>query len=141
MSSSLHFRRVERRRTGRVAVCADITIQGINEQNEKFRVLTRSLSVSGHGGLTVMNVPVNVGQTLYLYNVSSRQKAECKVVAMKPEFDGKNIVAFEFVNPPANFWKVFFPPMGAKPLRRPLATPPAPPSIHEPESEITIEYE
>ena len=141
MSSSLHFRRVERRRTGRVAVCADITVQGVNEQNEKFRVITRSLSVSGHGGLTVMNVPVNVGQTLYLYNVGSREKAECKVVALKPELDGKSIVAFEFVNTPENFWKVFFPPMGAKPLRRPIATLPAPLALPEPEPEITIEYE
>ena len=118
--STLHFRRVERRRTARVAVFADLTVQGFNDNNEKFKVQTRSLSVNGHGGLTVMDVPVSVGQTLFLVNENSRQKAECKVVSLRPGDDGKTIVAFEFTSPHPNFWKVFFPPAGAKPLRRTL---------------------
>lgn len=117
--STLHFRRVERRRTARVSIFADLTVQGINDQNEKFKVQTRSLSVSGHGGLTVLDVPVSVGQTLFLVNDNSRQKAECKVVSIRPGGNGKTIVAFEFVAPPENFWKMSFPPAGAKPLRRP----------------------
>jgi c-di-GMP-binding flagellar brake protein YcgR len=116
--STLHFRRVERRRTARVAVFADLTIQGLTDSNEKFKVQTRSLSVNGHGGLTVLDVPVSVGQTLFLVNENSRQKAECKVVSLRPGDDGKTIVAFEFTSPHANFWKVFFPAAGAKPLRR-----------------------
>jgi len=118
--STLHFRRVERRRTARVAVFADLTIQGFTDSNEKFKVQTRSLSVNGHGGLTVLDVPVSVGQTLFLVNENSRQKAECKVVSLRPGDDGKTIVAFEFTSPHVNFWKVFFPPAGAKPLRRSL---------------------
>lgn len=118
--STLHFRRVERRRTTRVSVFADLTVQGINEQNEKFKVHTRSLSVSGHGGLTVLDVPVSVGQTLLLVNDHSREKAECKVVSIRPGGNGKTIVAFEFLAPPANFWKMSFPPAGAKVPRRSL---------------------
>jgi c-di-GMP-binding flagellar brake protein YcgR len=118
--STLHFRRVERRRTGRVSVFADLTVQGINEQNEKFKVQTRSLSVSGHGGLTVLDIPVSVGQTLLLVNDHSREKAECRVVSIRPGGNGKSIVAFEFLTPPANFWKMSFPPPGAKHLRRSL---------------------
>jgi len=117
---TLHFRRVDRRRTARVAVFVDLTIQGFNERNEKFKVHTRSLSVNGYGGLTVLDVPVSVGQTLFLVNESSRQKAECKVVSMRPGDDGKTIVAFEFTAQQSNFWKVFFPPAGAKPTRRSL---------------------
>ena len=118
--STLHFRRVERRRTTRVSVFANLTVQGISEQNEKFKVHTRSLSVSGHGGLTVLDVPVSVGQTLILFNDNSKQKAECKVVSLRPGGNGKTIVAFEFVSPQANFWKMSFPPAGAKNLRRSL---------------------
>ena len=118
--SPLHFRRVERRRTGRVSVLADLTVQGMNEQNEKFRVRTRSLSVSGHGGLTVLDVPVSVGQTLVLVNDHSEQKAECRVVSLRPGGHGKTIVAFEFLAPAANFWKMSFPPAGTKALRRSL---------------------
>lgn len=115
---TLHFRRVERRRTARVTVFADLVVQGISEQNQKFKIRTRSLSVSGHGGVTVLDVPVSVGQTLFLVNDNSREKAECKVVSVRPSGNGKTIVAFEFVTAPANFWKMSFPPAGAKRLRR-----------------------
>ena len=132
----LHFRRVERRRTGRVSVFVHLTVQGMNEQNEKFRVQTRSLSVSGHGGLTVLDLPVSVGQTLVLVNDLSKQKAECRVVSLRPGGNGKTIVAFEFLAPAANFWKMSFPPAGARALRRSLPTPAArikehsSPSVH-----------
>jgi c-di-GMP-binding flagellar brake protein YcgR len=118
--STLHFRRVERRRTARVAVFADLTIQGFTETNEKFKVQTRSLSVSGHGGVTVLDVPISVGQTLFLVNDHSKQKAECRVVSLRSAGDGTSIVAFEFVSSPSNFWKMSFPQAGAKPLRRSL---------------------
>ena len=118
--STLHFRRVERRRTARISVFADLTVHGVNEQNEKFKVQTRSLSVSGHGGLTVLDVTVSVGQTLLVINDNSKQKAECRVVSLRPGGNGKTIVAFEFVTPPEDFWKMTFPAAGAKPLRRSL---------------------
>lgn len=120
--SALHYRRVERRRTARVAVFADLTVQGITADNRKFRVHTRSLSVSGYGGLTVLDAIVTLGETLLLVNINSRQKAECKVVSIWPGSDGKTIVAFEFTSPSPNFWKMSFPPAGAKPLRRAVAT-------------------
>jgi c-di-GMP-binding flagellar brake protein YcgR len=117
---TLHFRRVERRRTARVAVFVDLTVQGLNENNEKFRIQTRSLSVSGYGGLTVLDAVVHVGQVIVLVNENSRQKAECKVASVRPGGDGKNIVAFEFLCPDANFWKISFPPAGSRTLRRSL---------------------
>jgi hypothetical protein len=120
--STLHFRRGERRRTARVSIFADLTIQGINGQNEKFKVRTRSLSVCGHGGLTVLDVPVSVGQTLLLINDHSKQKVECRVVSLRPGRDGKTIVAFEFLAPPANFWKISFPPAGARARHRSTPT-------------------
>jgi len=118
--STLHFRRVERRRTARVSVFADLTVQGINERNERFKVHTRSLSVSGHGGLTVLDVPVSVGQTLVIVNEKSKQNAECRVVSLRTGSNGKTIMAFAFLAPSANFWKMSFPPAGARSLRRSL---------------------
>ena len=115
---TLPFRRGERRRTARVSLFADLTVQGITEQNERFKVRARSLSVSGHGGLTVLDVPVSVGQTLILVNDHSKQKAECRVVSLRPGGKGKTIVGFEYLEPQANFWKMSFPPAGARPLRR-----------------------
>lgn len=118
--STLHFRRVERRRTTRVTVFADLVVQGISGENQKFKIRTRSLSVSGHGGLTVLDVPVSVGQTMFLVNDNSGEKAESKVVSVRPGGNGKFIVAFEFLAPPANFWKMSFPPAAARLLRRSL---------------------
>src|SRR5690348_17494546 len=91
--STLHFRRVERRRTPRVSVFADLVVQGISEQNQKFKIRTRSLCVSGHGGVTVLDVPVPVGQALFLVNDNSSEKAECKVVSVRP---GGYHLAFRF---------------------------------------------
>ena len=115
---TLHFRRVERRRTPRVAVFANLTIQGYDEENEKFRIQARSHSVSGHGGMTILDTPVVLGQTLLVTNESSGQKTECRVVSVRPVADGKHVVAFEFIAPNANFWKMTFPVKGTKPLRR-----------------------
>lgn len=116
--ATLHCRNGERRRTARVSVFVDLTVQGIDEQKQRFKIRTRSLSVSGHGGLTVLDVPVSVGQTLILVNEHSKQKAECRVVSLRPGGNGKTIVSFAFLAPPANFWKMSFPPAGAKTLRR-----------------------
>jgi c-di-GMP-binding flagellar brake protein YcgR len=118
--STFHFRRIERRRTARIAVFADLTIQGFNEKNEKFKIQTRSLSVSGHGGLTVLDAAVTAGQKLFVVNEISKQKAECKVVSVRTGSDGKNVVAFEFASPQPNFWKMTFPAAGTKPFRRSL---------------------
>ncbi len=115
---TLHFRRVERRRTPRVAVFANLTIQGYSEDNEKLRIQTRSHSVSGHGGMTILDTPVVLGQTLLVTNESSGQKTECRVVSVRAVADGKHVVAFEFIAPNANFWKMTFPVKGTKPLRR-----------------------
>ncbi len=115
---TLHFRRIERRRTPRVAVFANLTIQGYSEDNEKFRIQTRSHSVSGHGGMTIVDTPVVLGQTLLVTNESSGQKTECRVVSVRAVTDGKHVVAFEFIAPNANFWKMTFPVKGTKPLRR-----------------------
>lgn len=116
--STLHFRRNERRRTTRVSVFADLTVQGYTENNEKFKIQTRSISVSGHGGMTVLDAPVVEGQTLLLVNENSGQKTECRIISLRPGRDGKTIVAFEFNSSNGNFWKMSFPSSGAKPLRR-----------------------
>jgi len=115
---TLRCRQGERRRTARISVFADLTVQGINKQNERFKVRSRSLSVSEHGGLTVLDIAVSLGQSLILVNNHSKQKAECRVVSLRPGGNGKTIVGFAFLTPPANFWKISFPRAGARTLRR-----------------------
>ena len=113
-----HFRSIERRRTARVALCVDVIVHGETESSGKFKVEARTLSVSRHGGMLALEPEVRIGQKLMLINVNSGQKAECKVVSAKPVRDGKRNVAFEFVSAEINFWKMYFPVAGTKPIRR-----------------------
>src|SRR2546422_1987346 len=73
---TLHFRRVERRRTPRVAVFANLTIQGYDEDNEKFRIQARSHSVSGHGGMTILDTPLVHRQTPLVTHASTGQNTK-----------------------------------------------------------------
>jgi len=118
--ATLHFRRIERRRTVRVGLCVDLTVRGETQNNDPFEVQAQTLSVSGYGGMMVFEPEVTIGQKLVLINLNSGQKAECTVVSVKTARDGKKYVAFEFVFAEINFWKMCFPPAGAKPIRRAL---------------------
>lgn len=113
-----HFRSIERRRTARVALCVDLIVHGETESRGTFRVEARTLSVSRHGGMMALEPEVRIGQKLMLINVNSGQKAECKMVSVKPVRDGKRNVAFEFASAEINFWKMYFPVAGTKPIRR-----------------------
>jgi PilZ domain len=115
---TLHFRRIERRRTARVALSVDLIVHGDSETSGKFKVEARTASVSLHGGMMVLDPEVTIGQKLTLINTNSGQKTECRVVAAKPGRDGKRYVAFEFTATDINFWKMCFPVSGSKPLRR-----------------------
>jgi hypothetical protein len=76
-----------------------MVIQGCDEENEKFRIRARSHSVSGHGGMTILDTGVVLGQTLLVTNENSGQKTGCKVVSVRLVADGKHVLAFEFIAP------------------------------------------
>ena len=114
----VHFRRIERRRTARVALCVDLIVHGETESNGAFKAEARTLSVSKYGGLMVLEPEVTIGQNLLLINTNAGLKVECRVVSAKPMRDGKRNVAFEFASVDVNFWKMWFPAAGAKAIRR-----------------------
>ena len=114
----VHFRRIERRRTARVALCVDLIVHGETENHGAFKVEARTLSVSGHGGMMMLEQEVTLGQKLTLINTNAGLKVDCKVVSTKLTRDGKRNVAFEFASADVNFWKMWFPAAGAKPARR-----------------------
>jgi len=114
----VHFRRIERRRTARVALSVDLIVHGETATNGAFKAEARTLSVSKHGGLMVLEPEVTIGQKLLLINANAGLKSECIVVSAKAMRDGKKNVAFEFTSAEVNFWKMWFPAAGAKPMRR-----------------------
>jgi hypothetical protein len=116
--SIVHFRRIERRRTARVALCVDLVVHGETESSGTFKVDARTLSVSKYGGMMVLEPEVVIGQTLRLVNPNAAQEAECRVVSARLMRDGKRNIAFEFTSGDIDFWKMWFPAAGAKPARR-----------------------
>ena len=115
---NLHSHSTERRRTTRVPLAVPLTVQGQTEMNEKFCVKTTTLSVSGYGGLIILDIPVVVGQTLVLINEYEQREYECNIVSVTKGGDKKLYVGFEFVAPECNFWHMTFTAPGARPLRR-----------------------
>ena len=115
----IHFRCKERRRTLRVALTVTITVHGQTDEGEKFSARAHSQSVNKNGALLHMDHLVVLGQTLLLVNENTNRTAECRVVSIKRERDGKTHVAVEFSTPDSNFWQMTFPIPGARPLRRP----------------------
>ena len=118
----IHFRCKERRRTLRVSLAIPLMVHGQSDDGEKFSARAHSQSVNRNGALLHMNQIVVMGQTLLLVNENANRTAECRVVSIKRERDGKTFVAVEFATPDSNFWQMTFPIPGARPLRRPIVS-------------------
>jgi c-di-GMP-binding flagellar brake protein YcgR len=117
----LHFRYKERRRTLRVAMTIPVVVHGQDESGEKFRAKGTTLSVSRNGALLQLQEIVVMGQMLLLVNENSSKSAECRVVSIRRDREGKTYIGVEFMAGAANIWHMTFPIPGAKPLRRSFA--------------------
>lgn len=115
---AIHFRSIERRRTSRAVVCINVLAHGETADGEKFRFWTRTLSVSGHGGVLELESPLNEGQIFHLTNEYNLKKARARIVAVRRPKKGPISASFEFIEGGQCFWSMTFPASGAKPLRR-----------------------
>jgi hypothetical protein len=116
--SLLHFRRVERRRTRRAVMCINVLVFGEIEDGGKFRYWTRSVSVSGHGGVVLLEQELAVGQVLHVMNEYNGKKATARIVAVRSTKEGQVQASFEFIEGGERFWSMTFPAAGARPMRR-----------------------
>lgn len=129
---TLHFRRVERRRTTRVSMFIDLLVQSCSDARVEFFQNARTESVSGHGGSMILglDVPVRVGQTLRVTNQCTRESVACKVVSVRPARDRQIRVSFEFAESASNFWKMSFPSVGIRAAHRSAVAAASPPSAN-----------
>ncbi len=114
----LHCRSIERRRTTRAAVSIQMIVSWVDEQKEEFTFSTRTVSVSAHGGVILLESPLVVGQRFELMNDFNRRTATCRIVSTRLGKDGKLHGAFELLCAEGNFWSMAFPAAGAKPMKR-----------------------
>ena len=82
-----------------------------------FTEETYVVRVSAHGGLLELEQEVAKGDLFRLRHASQTDEVECRVVsiAKNPAF-AKRLVGFEFTDGLVNFWRMSFPPPGAKPV-------------------------
>jgi len=114
----LHCRSIERRRTARAVVTIEVVATGLDETKQKFRLLTKTVSVSANGGVIALEAPLPVGQKFQLSNEFNRKKAACRIVSVRMSREGKLHGAFELMCAESNFWSMAFPAAGARPMKR-----------------------
>lgn len=114
----LHCRSIERRRTTRAVVCIEVVATGLDNEKHKFQFLTKTVSVSGNGGVILLEAPLPVGQKFQLSNEFNRKKATCRIVSVRQSKEGKIHGAFELMCAEPNFWSMAFPAAGARPMKR-----------------------
>jgi len=114
----MHCRSIERRRTARAVVSMQMEVTGVSESNAPFKFSTRTISVSQHGGVILLEALLPVGHRFELLNEFNNRKATCRIVSVRMHKDGKLHGAFELHCPEGNFWSMSFPKAGARPMKR-----------------------
>ena len=114
----MHCRSIERRRTARAVVSIQMEVSGVSEGQQPFKFATRTISVSQHGGVILLDAPLPVGQKFEMVNEFNNRKATCRIVTVRVGKEGKLHGAFELHCPEGNFWSMSFPAAGARPMKR-----------------------
>jgi hypothetical protein len=114
----MHCRSIERRRTARAVVSIQMEVTGVTESSVPFKFSTRTIAVSQHGGVILLEGPLPVGHRFELLNEFNNRKATCRIVSVRLGKDGKLHGAFELHCPEGNFWSMSFPAAGARPMKR-----------------------
>jgi hypothetical protein len=95
---------VERRRSGRRCIAAQIRIYGHGQGLTPFFEENSILNASGTGALLLMRTPVVAGQKLLLINEAAERVQECRVVRTSFCDSEELEVAVEFPTPQPEFW-------------------------------------
>jgi hypothetical protein len=83
-------------------------VYGRTLDNQPFRDITETKSVSVHGGLLPLAARVKRGQTLLLVNGFTGEERECRVVYVESKRRNRK-VGVEFTEVRGDFWHVYSP--------------------------------
>ena len=95
---------VERRRSGRRCIAAQVRIYGHGRNLNPFFEENSILNASETGALLLMKTPVVAGQKLLLINEVAERVQECRVVRTSTCGSQELEVAIEFPSPQPEFW-------------------------------------
>ena len=112
--------RGDRRRGYRIALSTPVFVYGWRSEGP-FSENATTLNVSAVGGLIPLAADVVVSQELILSNLQTNEDLTCRVARRTRTFDGKTLVAVDFLQPSPNFWQIEFvsasPSDGESPVR------------------------
>ena len=97
---------VERRRSGRRCIAAQIRVYGHGQGSNPFFEENTILNASGTGALLLMRTPVVAGQKLLLINEAGERVQECRVVRTSYCDSRELEVAVDFPAPQPEFWSL-----------------------------------
>jgi PilZ domain len=99
-----------RRQSQRLMMRIPIHVIGKGKSGKMFDEATHTQSVSAHGALILLSVPVKKRQRLILSNEQTKASVECIVAYIGQVQDELVHVGLAFVLPNPGFWGVTFPP-------------------------------
>lgn len=131
---------INQRRSQRILLAVPLLVTGKRPGSGAFSERTSTIVVSAHGALLRLKGLVQVGQTLTLKNVGTKEEIACAVMDMNSRDRETPEIGVEVANTCPRFWRVSFPPANwnprcpeAKQVVQPKAVPSAantaPPSV------------
>ncbi len=103
------------RRSQRVCLNIDVEIVVQRGAEKSAPEQTKTLIVSAHGALILLQTPVVAGDVLKMRNVKTEEVAACRVVDVNTGSTGVPEVGLEFMKHQGNFWHIAFPPVDWSP--------------------------
>jgi hypothetical protein len=98
------------RRSQRVCLNVALEILLAHTRDQAAPELTKTLIVNAHGALILLHSPVEIGDSLRVRNVKTKEERACRVVDVGAGTTGVPEVGVEFLEPSSNFWHIAFPP-------------------------------
>jgi hypothetical protein len=103
-----------RRRSRRWSLDVPVYVYGHGPGKEPFHEEAHTLNVSANGGLLLLSVPVQKGQTLLLTNQLTEQEQDCEVVYLGTRHTRTVETGIAFPRTNLKFWQAH-PPHDDKP--------------------------
>ena len=98
-------RSAKARSSERASLSIPVVVYGWSKNQGSFHEISSTLRVNDSGGLVPLAAKVELGETLFLMNKSTREEQGIRVVFVEAGADGKQKVGFAFHRPDAEFWK------------------------------------
>lgn len=119
------------RRSQRVCLNVDVEISLQRANGNGPSEQAKTLIVSAHGALILIQMPVSIGDLINLRHLTTKQELVCRIADVTTGNTGVREVGVEFLVPNRNFWHIAFPPADWSP-RGPES------KTHGPQVEATV---